>query len=159
MEILCISSRISRLQCSIIHVNLAIISFTGKRKPLNFEILARERRSSNGISFYWLPTTFYDFLYGAKFWDTFTSLIWGQGEFINMPVYNLTQSYSGKKNRRHCSKHAQPYNKEKERKLNIFYNISLDLEGLCGASFCFFFFFCSFRHRGGEISLSKISHF
>ena len=37
----------------------------------------------------------------------------------------------------HSSKFAQPQNLEKERKLNIFFNISLDLEDLCGAPFYF----------------------
>ena len=37
MEILCITSRISRLQCSIIYVIIAIIFFKGDRKPLNLK--------------------------------------------------------------------------------------------------------------------------
>ena len=75
-----------------------------------------------------------------------------------------------KTSRRHSSKFAQPQNFEKERKLNIFFNISLDLEDLCGTPFyflagyrccfCFFFFFFFFLVIcGGEISLSKISQF
>ena len=42
-----------------------------------------------------------------------------------------------KTSQRHSSKFAQPQNLEKERKLNIFFNISLDLEDLCGAPFYF----------------------
>ena len=67
LEILCIKSRISRLQCSIIDMNKAIMFFAGERKPIDFEILTREWRSWNDISFYRLSTTFYDFLFGAKF--------------------------------------------------------------------------------------------
>ena len=72
-----------------------------------------------------------------------------------------------KTSRRHSSKFAQPQNLEKERKLNIFFNISLDLEDLCGTPFyflagyrcCFCFLFFFLVICGGEISLSKISQF
>ena len=60
-------------------------------------IFASECRSSNGVSFYLLFTTFYDFLCGAKFWNTFLSLIWRERDFINMPIYNLTSSHCGPK--------------------------------------------------------------
>ena len=70
--------------------------FAGKRKPINFEILTREWRSWNDISFYRLSTTFYDFLCGAKFWNTFLSLILREREFIDTPVYNLTLSHCGR---------------------------------------------------------------
>ena len=71
-----------------------------------------------------------------------------------------------KKSRRHSSKLAQAQNLEKERNLNIFFNISLDLEDLCCAPFyfiaglrcCFSFLFIFFSVIcDGEISLSKIS--
>ena len=90
VEILFIRSRISRLQCSIIDVNIAIVFFSLTRKPLNFEILVREWRRSNGFSFYLLFTTLDDFLCGAKFWNSFLSLIWHEREFADMTVYNLT---------------------------------------------------------------------
>ena len=67
-----------------------------------------------------------------------------------------------KTSRRHSSKFAQPQNLEKERKLNIFFNISLDLEDLCGTPFLFscwlevLFLFFFLVICGGEISLSKI---
>ena len=56
-----------------------------------------------------------------------------------MPVYNLTYGHCGKQktSRRHSGKLAQAQNLEKERNLNIFFNISLDLEYLCGAPFYF----------------------
>ena len=40
--------------------------------------------------FIFLTTTFYGFLCGGKFWNTFLSSILREGEYINMPVYNLT---------------------------------------------------------------------
>ena len=146
---------------------MTIMFFTGDRKPLHFEILAREWRSSNGISFYRLFTALYDFHCSAKFWNIFLSLILRERESINVPICNLTLNYCKKKTnkqtQRHSSKLTQPQNLEKERKLNCFFNRS---EGLFCAPFyilslvkmlfhsIFFSFIC-----GGEISLSKISQF
>ena len=99
-------------------------------------IFASECRSSNGVSFYLLFTTFYDFLCGAKLWNTFLSLILRERDFINMPIYNLTSSQSGKKKSKSTSsKLAQPQNFEKLQKLKSFFDISLDLEGLFGPLF------------------------
>ena len=137
MEVLCITSRISRLQCSI-DVNMTIVFFTGDGKPLHLEILAREWRSSNGISFYRLFTTLYDFHCSAKFSNIFLSLILRERESINMPICNLTLNYCKKKKKtqRHSSKLTQPQNLEKERKLNSFFNImQLRSEGLFCAPF------------------------
>ena len=138
MEVLCITSRISRLQCSI-DVNMTIIFFTGDGKPLHLEILAREWRSSNDISFYRLFTTLYDSHCSAKFSNIFLSLILRERESINMPICNLTLNYcknKNKKTQRHSSKLTQPQNLEKERKLNSFFNImQLRSEGLFCAPF------------------------
>ena len=133
MEVFCITSRISRLQCSI-DVNMTIMFFTGDRKPLHFEILAREWRSSNGISFYRLFTALYDFHCSAKFSNIFLSLILRERESINMPICNLTLNYcKKKKTQRHSSKLTQPQNLEKERKLNSFFNI---MQLRSGGLFC-----------------------
>ena len=55
-------------------------------------------------------------------------------------TFNFARRGKGKQkktSRRHSSKLAQAQNLEKERNLNIFFNISLDLEYLCGAPFYF----------------------
>ena len=125
--------------CSIIDVSKAIVFFTANRKSKNFEILAREWRSSNGTSFYLLSTTLKTSS-GAQSFGTL-SLILRKREFINMPFYQIwlkvTAGIKTKTSQRHSRKLAQPQNLELERKLNIFFDISLDVEGLFGAPFYF----------------------
>ena len=125
--------------CSIIDVRKAIVFFTVDRKSKNFEILAREWRSSNDTSFYLLSTTLKT-SFGAQSFGTL-SLILRKREFINMPFYQIwlkvTAGIKTKTSQRHSSNFAQPQNLGLERKLNIFFDISLDLEGLFGAPFYF----------------------
>lgn len=92
--------------CSIIDVRKAIVFFTAERKSKNFEILAREWRSSNDTSFYLFSTTLKT-LSGAQSFGTL-SLILRKREFINMPFYQIwlkvTAGIKTKTSQRHSSK-------------------------------------------------------
>ena len=86
-------------------------------------IFASECRSSNGVSFYLLFTTFYDFLCGAKFWNTFLSLIWRERDFINMPIYNLTSSHCGPKKKASQRRTATEFRKVTKTEKLLWYHL------------------------------------
>ena len=138
LEIICITSRL-HWSCSIIDVRKAIVFFTADRKSKNFEILTREWKSSIYTSFYLRSTTLKT-SFGAQSFGTL-SLILRERKFIKIPVYQIwlkvTAWIKTKTSQRHSSKLAQPQNLELQRKLNIFCDISLDVESLFGAPFYF----------------------